>query len=257
MQKILLLFLLAGGLLFAQVGTQAKDFTLQKHTGGNFTLSDYSGKVVYIFWFGNGCPSCKSNGSQNKTEVAAKYSANDFQAVGIDTWSGSTTSSVGSFQASTGITYPLLLNGASTAQAYGVTYDRSMVIDQNGVIQYYGSHDYNKINSIINNLLNPSSIKPEKGLPTKFGLESNYPNPFNPSTTIPFSVKENGSVSLKIYNVTGKLIKTLVNGSMSAGKYRAEWDGFDASGAAVASGVYFVRLASKGQRDLLRITLIK
>jgi hypothetical protein len=71
-----------------------------------------------------------------------------------------------------------------------------------------------------------------------YQLEQNYPNPFNPSTTISFSLPEEGEVSLAIYNMSGQLVKRLVAGEMNAGRHSLTWDATDASGARVASGVY-------------------
>jgi hypothetical protein len=76
------------------------------------------------------------------------------------------------------------------------------------------------------------------GLPDKFFVEQNYPNPFNPATTIAFGIPEAGNVKLKIFDITGKEIKTLLNEYRDAGYYTAK---FDASG--LASGVYVYRLA--------------
>jgi hypothetical protein len=73
-------------------------------------------------------------------------------------------------------------------------------------------------------------------------LAQNAPNPFNPSTTISFGVASPGRVTLSIYDVSGRLVRTLVDEPRSAGLYRQNWDGRNAGGAAVSSGVYFYRL---------------
>lgn len=76
----------------------------------------------------------------------------------------------------------------------------------------------------------------------RFALESNYPNPFNPSTTIRFYLKESGYVTLKIYNILGQEIRTLIDGYQGRGERKALWDGKNAQGKSVSSGVYFYRL---------------
>lgn len=74
-------------------------------------------------------------------------------------------------------------------------------------------------------------------------LKSNYPNPFNPSTTISFELQQIGRASLAIYNLKGQLVKVLINDAeLGAGAHNAVWDGTDASGRGVSSGVYFSRL---------------
>jgi len=75
-------------------------------------------------------------------------------------------------------------------------------------------------------------------------LGPNYPNPFNPSTTIVFSLAEAGQTSLRIYDVSGRLVRTLVDYELPAGFQEIGWDGRDESGNSVASGVYFYRLAT-------------
>jgi hypothetical protein len=76
-------------------------------------------------------------------------------------------------------------------------------------------------------------------MPERFALSQNYPNPFNPSTTIRFEVPASGFVSLKVYNLLGQEVATVVNETKQAGTYEVVWD---ASGQ--ASGVYFYRLRS-------------
>jgi len=80
-----------------------------------------------------------------------------------------------------------------------------------------------------------------KNIPTAFALLGNYPNPFNPATNIAFALPENGSVSLKIYNIAGQLVKSY-EGYYEAGNHTITWDGTNLNGENVASGIYFYRL---------------
>ncbi|UCF06054.1 MAG: T9SS type A sorting domain-containing protein [bacterium] len=77
-------------------------------------------------------------------------------------------------------------------------------------------------------------------------LAQNYPNPFNPTTRIDFSLRERGQTKLSIYNVKGQLVRVLVNETMDAGPHSVMWDATNNRGAAVASGIYFYRIVSKG-----------
>ena len=90
-------------------------------------------------------------------------------------------------------------------------------------------------------------------------MVNNYPNPFNPSTKIEYSVPMAGKVSIKIYNMKGQLVKTLVDESKTAGElYSATWNGTDNSNRSVASGVYFARTNVAGQYEKLnKLTLVK
>ena len=82
------------------------------------------------------------------------------------------------------------------------------------------------------------------GIPEAYALRANYPNPFNPSTTIVYELPEAAPVTLLIYDLTGKQIRTLVSEVRSAGYHQAVWDGTDSKGAPAATGVYFYRIVA-------------
>jgi hypothetical protein len=86
--------------------------------------------------------------------------------------------------------------------------------------------------------------------PDRYVLAQNYPNPFNPSTTIAFEIPSaaHGKISLTIYDMLGRQVRTLVGESAKAGSYRVEWDGLDDNGVQVSSGVYFYILQASGFR---------
>ena len=93
--------------------------------------------------------------------------------------------------------------------------------------------------------------------PHSYLLRQNYPNPFNPITNIEFDLKESQTVSLIIYNLAGKKIKTLVDGTLSSGLKNVIWDATDEAGNKVTSGVYFYTLKTHEWSDTKRMTLIK
>ncbi len=90
-----------------------------------------------------------------------------------------------------------------------------------------------------------------------FNLESCAPNPFNPSTTIRFSLPEQSEASLAVFDVTGRLLRTLIAETVPAGRQAWVWDGRDDGGTRVGSGVYFVRLEAVGQVATAKILLLK
>lgn len=115
------------------------------------------------------------------------------------------------------------------------------------------------------NLNAKSDVKDsEKGLVLNFSLGLNYPNPFNPSTTIPFKV---GSLkfgvgsplptSLKIYNILGQLVRTLVNDEKLPGNYQVIWDGKDQRGNLVSSGIYFYQLRVGDYQETKKMSLVR
>jgi hypothetical protein len=90
-----------------------------------------------------------------------------------------------------------------------------------------------------------------------FQLHASYPNPFNPKTTLSFTLGRDGKGSIKIYNVRGELVRTLSEGSFTAGLNRLEWNGIDNSGASVASGVYVVKYSIDGFNSNQKIVMVK
>jgi hypothetical protein len=90
----------------------------------------------------------------------------------------------------------------------------------------------------------PSGTGDKLSDPAGFALEQNLPNPFNPATRIEFHVPATAEISLAIYDVRGRLVTMLVNGISEPGSYTVSWDGTDAGGQRVSSGVYFYRLRS-------------
>lgn len=102
------------------------------------------------------------------------------------------------------------------------------------------------------NVDNPTSITNNTGIADRYELSQNYPNPFNPTTEIRFAIPTNEHVSLKVYDLSGKLIRTLVDDFMSVGSYNVN---FNAQG--LSSGVYFYKLSSGSFTQVKRMTLIK
>jgi hypothetical protein len=89
-------------------------------------------------------------------------------------------------------------------------------------------------------------------IPDKFYLSQNYPNPFNPVTKINFAIKKNNFVTLKVFDVMGREVASLVNGNLNAGEYKVEFDG-----AKLSSGVYFYKLVSGDFSDIKKMILVK
>lgn len=93
-------------------------------------------------------------------------------------------------------------------------------------------------------------------IPTDFALSQNYPNPFNPETIISYALPKSATVRLTIYNVFGRTIRTLVDGSVKPGEHSIVWDGRDNQGQRVASGVYFYKLEAGEFRAMKKMILM-
>ncbi|MEO9886183.1 MAG: redoxin family protein [Balneola sp.] len=247
---------------FAQVneGEKAPDFTLTSLQNEQIKLSELEGKVVYIFFFGANCPHCRDNGPITEDDIYQNFKDNEnFVALGLDTWNTS-AAEVTNFKNITGITYSLLLNARqSLVDYYGNSsaYDRSVVIDKTGKIAYKGTgfvnSDYEEVNESIENELSVATSNEDSfELPNSVLLKQNFPNPFNPSTSISYTIPEAADVSLKIYNMLGVEVATIEKGFINAGEHTAT---FDAS--SLSSGIYIYRLTAGATTLTKKMTLLK
>jgi hypothetical protein len=106
---------------------------------------------------------------------------------------------------------------------------------------------------IMDLVTNPVLIKPiSQEVPSEFKLKQNYPNPFNPVTNFEFAIPKNSLVKLIIYDITGREIETLINGQLSPGTYKAEWNAIKYS-----SGVYFYKLSTDNFSETKKMILMK
>ena len=96
-----------------------------------------------------------------------------------------------------------------------------------------------------------------RAMPIDYELGQNFPNPFNPETLIAYQIPQAGDVSLVVYNMLGQQVHELVSGSHEAGFYRVNWDGKDALGRSVASGIYFARMQSGSFSNVKKMLLLK
>jgi len=98
---------------------------------------------------------------------------------------------------------------------------------------------------------------PDAELPSTFELGQNYPNPFNPTTTIEYRMSESAQVTLRVYNMLGQVVKTLVDGVMPAGTHRVEWNATDDAGTTVSTGVYMYRMETSSGAASRTLVLMK
>jgi hypothetical protein len=132
----------------------------------------------------------------------------------------------------------------------------------NGTFFYVVTAQYDEGESAASNeaSVNVTSVADDiSTLPETYRLEQNFPNPFNPATTIHFTLplSHTGTVMVEIYNIQGEKVKTLVNGRKTAGVYQVEWDGKDERGQIVTSGLYFYRLQTESFIQNKKMILIK
>jgi hypothetical protein len=119
----------------------------------------------------------------------------------------------------------------------------------------YGVNDKTYIYST--SALTSSAKISKDDIPNNYKLSQNYPNPFNPSTTIEYEISKPENVKINIYDVTGRLLKEIVNEQRNTGKYSIVWNGKDSSGNTVASGNYFYQIISGDFVQAKKMILLK
>jgi peroxiredoxin len=234
-------------LLGQDVGDDAPEFSYQSLTGDTVNLSDYNGKVVFLFLFGNGCSNCKLIGNDTETKVQEVYGdRDDFQALGLDTWnSSSSVTTVTAFQSTTKITYPLLLKAGDMESNYSTTYDRVIVIDREGKIRHKGStvvyNDLDNAVSVIEGLFSTTGTEDldgAKGSP----VSGVFPNPVDENASIRLTLQKEASVDMRIFNLTGQEIISLGKETLPSGSHVREIPAGD-----LPAGIYMVRTFISGQ----------
>ncbi len=94
-------------------------------------------------------------------------------------------------------------------------------------------------------------------VPQSYTLDQNFPNPFNPTTTIRFTLPKEGNVRIDIFDITGRLVTTLVNSNKAVGTYSVTWDGRNSNGQAVGSGIYLYRIHSNDFSAVKKMVMLK
>jgi flagellar hook capping protein FlgD len=93
--------------------------------------------------------------------------------------------------------------------------------------------------------------------PVEYDLLSNYPNPFNPTTTISFSIAQSGNVQLNVFDILGNKVNTLLDSEMSSGRFELQWNGRDSKNNFLASGIYLIMMKSVSGTQTIKVNLLK
>lgn len=230
------------------VGDTAPGFSFTDLTGNTVTLSQHKGKVVALFIFGYSCPSCIAIAPNVKSKIQDAFgSNNNFVLLGLDQWDGN-QAAVESFQSKTGASYPLLQKASSIASLYSTTYDRLIIVNQQGKIAFKGtklvSSDLDAAVTTISSLLLTTGIN-EK--PADFSVEI-YPNPVVSVLNIKLQHADNENVSITLKSILGQTIRTLdrTNSSDTQYSYSFDLEGF-------ASGIYFIEISIGNRKQIFKI----
>ncbi|MBI5475235.1 MAG: T9SS type A sorting domain-containing protein [Ignavibacteriales bacterium] len=145
-------------------------------------------------------------------------------------------------------------NGTTSNGGFVLGFGGGTLVIQSAGIHYYicGTHATLGMKGIIT--VNPATgiIENNNSVVREFKLNQNYPNPFNPSTKINFSLSREEKISLKIFNLLGAEVTTLINAKMLPGNYTAEWNSENNPG-----GIYFYQLRTSTDMETRRMTLLK
>ena len=237
------------GIMAQDVGDVAPDFTYKDLNGDNISLSQFEGRVVFIFVFGNQCPFCQESGEDTETKINEVYgSRDDFQALGVDTWDwSSSVATVQAFKDYTKITYPLLLMAGSFETLYSTTYDKAVVIGKDGKIKHktpFGTHigdDLDKVAQVIDQLYIPTAVE-NPGEKIRAGLAPVFPNPADSRAGLRFSLTGREGVNIRLFNPLGQEVRQVLDQVLPAGPHRLD---LDVSG--LIPGIYLVRMEAGGQ----------
>lgn len=259
------------------VGLPAPNFTLPiaGNGSGDFILSDYLGQIIVLAFFAPGWPVCIPELSDLETSIWQTYSQDSLIIVGITSVN---QGQIDQFLDETGITYPILQdesnNGGSGPGGFGgVVYDnyyipnqgspypRDFIIDQNGVLVYANNEvDTEYMLYIIDELLNEEdfiNIQNDIINSTEITINSIYPNPFNPITTLNYNLPKYSLVKIEVYDMLGKPIKVLLNKTQSPGYKTINWDATNKFGQNVSSGIYLFSIETENYRHSEKILLLK
>lgn len=241
---LLIAVIVGNSRLVAQgVGEKAPDFTLNSSAGGEFTLSNQQGKVVFINFIGYTCGICINNASLINTEVYDKFKNNDnFVAIAIDAWDGN-EDGVNYYIENSGVSFPVLSMGSEVAAAYNSGKHRIVVIDGEGTVQHNTNNDADA-EEIADAVIVLDELLSET---TSTGIDLNlmliYPNPAQGKVHVKLS-ENNENASLKLLNAVGKeLISMKIRSSASV----------DLS--AFPRGIYFVQLSKENSLITRKLVL--
>lgn len=132
---------------------------------------------------------------------------------------------------------------------------------QPGTHYYYrlAAVDYNGNMSVVSPALDAhtTGVLGRTGIPETYELSANYPNPFNPRTTIPYQIPENCKVDIRVFDLSGRHIQTLVSSYQTTGYYEIVWAGTDFRGTEVATGIYIIRMHAGSFKQTMKILFLK
>ncbi len=163
------------------------------------------------------------------------------------------------FSPDNGVTWETVISGMPVSQlSYSWTVpDLETQTALLRIVQDNQDFDYRSTSTTLSIGSAVLSVDRSSPLPAQILMRPNYPNPFNPTTTIEYALPRTARTVLRVYNVGGQEVARLVDAELSPGYYRTVWDGKDQAGRQVVSGMYIVRLATPGWSQTMKMLLLK
>jgi len=220
-----------------EMGSTAPGFTLKTSDDANVSLSNFSNKVVVLFFFGNDCPSCKAAAPSIESMLVEPFSSStDYMVLGLDQWDGN-EASVMAFKTATSVTFPLLLNASGVAADYNTTFDRIVVIDKSGKIAFLGKQSAAsdiaaakaKVMELINPLTPAANLAPNFTLKSLEGSDVSLSNYSNKVVTLFFFGNNCSSCKAVAPNVQSMLVTPFESNTNYAVLGLDQWNGNTAS----------------------------
>ena len=231
-----------GGLNWTLINTvTGSEIPMMANTSQDLNLIYHSTWSSGSFWKSTNMASAFTNLNQTGALWATDIAKDDPTAVTYDQYSGSNTF----LSLDAGTTYQTI--AATSSPAAGVVFiDKANLLFQHGSGVDKLTITYN-VTPVVSNGVVSSEV------PSAFGLSQNYPNPFNPTTQIKYDIAKASFVTLKVFDVLGNEVSTIINGNINAGKYSAEFNA-----ASLSTGIYFYSLTVDGIKvDTKKMILVK
>ena len=252
---VILLLLLQYNYAQPAVGDSALDFHLPDTNGTFFQLDDFAGNIILFNFFASWCIPCQQEAPQVETEIWQAFQGQNVMVVGISV--ADSIFQIRNFVDLTGITYPILRDrDGSFFMEYGFFFfPANVLVNAQGTIEFI-EEGFNipLFVQIIDSLLNLTSLN-EPGSPQlpsrSFELLGPYPNPFNSTVRIQFRVNKPGEITLKLFDITGRLVHRQ-QAFFSDGIQEIPLDM-----TVFASGVYVFSLAAQNQVETGKFVLRK
>ena len=241
---------ISGTNIFA--GTSGSGVYVSTNSGINWTQTSLNDKTIYALTIsgttiyagtsGAGVYKSTDNGNSWTQTSLTSVTVRSLASNGNNIFAGTTGSGV-YFTSNSGANWVQKNQGITSITTIG-----ALLIESNLI--FAGNWAQNVWKRSLTEIIGIKNISSE--VPAVFSLQQNYPNPFNPTTNIEFAIAKSGFVNLKVYDILGKEVITLVNETKSAGRYLVDFDGSN-----LTSGVYFYKLETNEFSNIKKMLMIK